>query len=145
MQHIVMILPIFLILTVPCAAFPEIGDEFRATIESVQIRDKSGSVIGSGDVGETILIQSPITINKLDGYDDTMQEYTYYAQIKVAEKDPHVQYVGVYEGVLDTDGTVTAWIMWTPEQAGLYYVETYVWNGMEALTNPGPVLLVLIN
>ena len=103
MQHIAMILPIFLILTVPCAAFPEIGDEFRATIESVQIRDKSGSVIGSGDVGETILIQSPITINKLDGYDDTMQEYTYYAQIKVAEKDPHVQYVGVYEGVLDED------------------------------------------
>ena len=73
MQHIAMILPIFLILTVPCAAFPEIGDEFRATIESVQIRDKSGSVIGSGDVGETILIQSPITINKLDGYDS---EYT---------------------------------------------------------------------
>ena len=32
--------------------------------------------------------------------------------------------------------------MWTPEQAysGLYYVETYVWNGMEALTSPGPVL-----
>ena len=83
MQHIAMILPIFLILTVPCAAFPEIGDEFRATIESVQIRDKSGSVICGrdiqeafngicyrthrrSDVGETILIQSPITINKLD-------------------------------------------------------------------------------
>ena len=53
--------------------------------------------------------------------------------------------LSVYEGVLDEDGTVTAWIMWTPEQAGLYYVETYVWDGMEALTSPGPVLLVLIN
>ena len=118
---------------------------FGLQLKAYRFETRDGSVIGSGDVGETILIQSPITINKLDGYDDTMQEYTYYAQIKVAEKDPHVQYVGVYEGVLDTDGTVTAWIMWTPEQAGLYYVETYVWNGMEALTNPGPVLLVLIN
>ena len=85
----------------------------------------------------------PITINKLDGYDDTMQEYTYYAQIKVAEKDPHVQYVGVYEGVLDTDGIVT---LWTPEQAAsdsIMWRRTY---GTEwRLTNPGPVLLVLIN
>ncbi len=145
MRYAVTALLIFAILMIPHAAFPETGDVFRATIDGVQIRDNEGSLIGSGQLGELVLIQSPITINKVVGYDNNMQEYTYYAQIKVAEKDPHVEYVGVYEGVLDTDGTTIAWIMWTPEKAGLYYVETYVWDGMEALTSPGPVLLVLIN
>ena len=145
MYHMVMILSIFFILAVPHTSFSETENEFRATIEGVQIRDNGGSLIGSGEIGEPILIQSPITINKVEGYEDELQKYTYYAQIKVAEKDPHVQHVGVYEGTLDVNGTVTAWVMWTPEQAGLYYVETYVWDGMEALTSPGPVLLVLVN
>ena len=110
MYHMVMILSIFFILAVPHTSFSETENEFRATIEGVQIRDNGGSLIGSGEIGEPILIQSPITINKVEGYEDELQKYTYYAQIKVAEKDPHVQHVGVYEGTLDVNGTV-AWVM----------------------------------
>ena len=87
MYHMVMILSIFFILAVPHTSFSETENEFRATIEGVQIRDNGGSLIGSGEIGEPILIQSPITINKVEGYEDELQKYTYYAQIKVAEKD----------------------------------------------------------
>ncbi|MDI1495147.1 MAG: hypothetical protein K8823_453 [Cenarchaeum symbiont of Oopsacas minuta] len=147
MKYMMATILIFIVLLAPISvlaqSIPQDTDVYRALIGNVQTRNTDGVIIGTGHVGSTMLIQSEITLNNATGY-DLEQKYTYYAQVKVSEKNPYVEYVGVYEGVLETHGTEIAWVMWTPERTGLYYVETYVWDDMMALTSPGPISLILI-
>ena len=57
---------------------------------------------------------------------NSTQPYIYYVQVK--QFDGKTDFIGKYEGVFLESGAQSASITWTPQKAGSYFVETYVWN-----------------
>ena len=57
---------------------------------------------------------------------NSTQPYIYYVQVK--QFDGRTAFIGKYEGVfLGIDNKNVA-VSWTPNVAGSYFIETYVWN-----------------
>ena len=53
--------------------------------------------------------------------------------------------MGMYEGVF-TGGSSTAITQWTPENEGLYLIETFMWDENDvAISNVGPIMLVVVS
>ena len=57
---------------------------------------------------------------------NSTQPYIYYVQVK--QFDGKTDFIGKYEGVFLGSGDQNTSVTWTPDKAGSYFVETYVWN-----------------
>ncbi|RNJ80662.1 MAG: hypothetical protein D9C04_00550 [Nitrosopumilus sp. B06] len=102
----------------------------------VYTTDKPGEI----PVGSTVRIDGVI-----DSASDVMNtQYVYYVQIKESGQLPYVAFLGFTKGVLG-DGIIPS-VYWTPENKGLYFIETFVWdsNGVP-LAERGPFKLVLVS
>ena len=96
------------------------------------------------------IIFSPIQINA----QILMQEFTsfsleenyvFYVQIKNAESGL-IEFIGSSSSILQEDLPENPSIIWIPENEGLFFIETYLWNTDNVtLSPPGEILLVNIN
>jgi hypothetical protein len=96
------------------------------------------------------IIFSPIQINA----QILMQEFTsfsleenyvFYVQIRNAESGL-IEFIGSSSSILQEDLPENPSIIWIPENEGLFFIETYLWNTDNVtLSSPGEILLVNIN
>ena len=83
----------------------------------------------SGSPYTSIPVDAPVKISSdLRYLLNNPQPYTYYVQIK--KFGGEVEFIGNTTGIFlgGTDQEHTESVSWTPDNAGQYYIETYVWD-----------------
>ena len=119
------------------------------TISDVSVEDSNGDKLSELQVGSTVNIKSTTSIEfAADQANETA--YTYYVQIKKTSDDRDtpgtVEYIGKYDGRFIGDGLETQIVDWIPQQQGLFYIETFVWDRNNIpIAEQGPIALILVN
>ena len=115
------------------------------TINDISVNDPQGNRLPDVSVGSTVHIQSKIWIQYSSDQESIEQPYIYYVQIKESDT-AMVEFIGKAEGIFLSGGTQVPIIEWTPQNDGLYFAETFVWDPEAApLASKGPISLILVN
>ena len=115
------------------------------TINDISITDTEGNRLPDVPVDSTINIQSRIWIQYSADQASPEQPYIYYTQIKQSGEKAFVEFIGKAEGTFETGGTKIPSVEWTPQNTGLYFVETFVWDPIGVpLASKGPIALILV-
>lgn len=121
------------------------------TISDITVTDDEGNQLTDISVGSSINIQSQLDFQQLSFEESEVQQYVYWIQIKKSleingETKSFVEFIGKAEGSIDTNGVETPSVGWIPENDGLYFVETFVWDpNYYPLASKGPLSLILVN
>jgi len=114
------------------------------TINDISIIDDGGNKTSDVPAGNKINVQSEISIQYSDPK-KSEQPYRYYIQVKQSGEAAKVEFIGIYESSFNAVGSQFPSVQWTPEKAGLYFIETFVWDhNAVPLAAKGPVILVLV-
>lgn len=120
------------------------------TINDISVNDAAGNRLPDVNVDSTIYIQSKIWIQYASDIESLEQPYIYYVQIKKSEETngenkPFIHFIGKTSGTFFSGGTQIPVIEWTPQEKGVYFAETFVWdpNGVP-LGSKGPLSLILV-
>jgi len=114
------------------------------TINDISINDSDGNKLTGASQGTTINIESNLSIQYSSDQDTFEQPFVYYAQVKQSEKG-FVEFIGKFEGTFQSIGTQSPLVEWTPQNKGLYFIETFVWDpNAVPLASKGPIMLVLV-
>ena len=118
----------------------------KITINDITINDSEGNRLSDAQTNSPIIIQSNLWIQIASQGEVYDQDYVYYAQVKQSGDKAFVEYIGTFQGHFDGPASQNPTVEWTPENSGLYFIETFVWdpNGVP-LASKGPVILVLVN
>jgi len=120
------------------------------TISGVSVEDSNGKKLSELKVGSTVFIKSETWIQFARDQESDETAYTYYVQIKKSPEtrynSPTVEFIGKFDGRFIGTGQETQTIDWIPEQSGLFFIETFVWDRNNIpLAEQGPFVLVLVN
>jgi len=101
----------------------------------------------SGSPYSTIPVYAPVKISSSLNYLlDSVQPYVYYVQVK--KFGGEVEFIGNTTGVFlgGNDQDHTESVSWTPDAAGSYYIETYVWdsNGIPISSSGTKINIALV-
>jgi hypothetical protein len=114
------------------------------TLSNVSILDKEGKNLSEIKVGSTVIIQSDAWIQFSADQKTNETPYTYYVQIKQSGT-PFVEFIGKYDGRYIETGQQSQSVDWIPENSGLFFIETFVWDRNNIpIANPGPIVLILV-
>lgn len=102
------------------------------------------TVNSDGDFVFTLYKDIPVYIRStVTGQDIAGLEYMYIVQVKRSDTPSVVEFIGTFEGSLLSSGLAQPLVEWIPENSGLFFVQTYVWNLNDTpLSSPGPVTLL---
>ncbi|MFB5631552.1 MAG: hypothetical protein ACE5RN_08175 [Nitrosopumilaceae archaeon] len=120
------------------------------TIDDIAVTDPQGNRLSDVSVGSSINIQSKLSFEDLSLKESDAQEYVYWIQIKKSveingETKSFVEFIGNAEGTMDSEGGEIPSVGWIPENDGLYFVETFVWDPKyNPLASNGPISLILV-
>ncbi|MFQ5573415.1 MAG: hypothetical protein ACE5EJ_04105 [Nitrosopumilaceae archaeon] len=115
------------------------------TINDISIKDDEGNKLSDVKAGNRINVESKIWIQYSEDQESYEQPYRYYIQVKQSGEKAFVEFIGIYEGSFATAGAKFPEVKWTPENTGLYFIETFVWDtNAVPLASKGPVVLVLV-
>jgi len=113
-------------------------------INDISINDDEGNKLLDIFEGTVVNIQSRISLQHATDQEDTEQPYVYYAQVKQSETGK-VEFLGIFEEIFDEGGDELTSVEWIPQNKGLFFIETYVWDpNAVALASKGPIMLVLV-
>ena len=113
-------------------------------INDISINDSDGNKLTGASQGTTINIESNVLIQYSSDQDTFEQPFVYYAQVKQSEKG-FVEFIGKFEGTFQSTGTQSPLVEWIPQNKGLYFIETFVWDpNAVPLASKGPIMLVLV-
>lgn len=116
------------------------------SISNVSILDNQGKALSEIKVGSTVKIQSESWIQFSADQKSDETPYTYYVQIKQSGKTPFVEFIGKYDGRYIGAGKQLQAVDWIPENSGLFFIETFVWDRNNIpIANQGPVVLIVVN
>lgn len=130
----------------------KITDMSKVTLESltqlITIRDVNVTVSGERmtdlNVGTPVEITSPLSI-QFGAQANATQDYVYYAQVKQFGERPQVEFLGFSEGVFAGAAPQNATVTWTPENEGVFFIETYVWDDSGvALASPSKTISIIL-
>jgi len=114
-------------------------------INDISMNDSDGNKLTGASQGTTINIESNVSIQYSSDQDTFEQPFVYYAQVKQSEKGGFVEFIGKFEGTFQSTGTQSPLVDWTPQNKGLYFIETFVWDpNAVPLASKGPIMLVLV-
>ena len=132
----------FVDIQIPASQIPE----KLVTISNVFIEDSNGNKLSELSVGSIANIKSETLIQLVVDHEYTETAYTYYVQVKKSGSAPYVEYIGKFDGRFIGAGVETQSIDWVPENPGLYFIETFVWDRNDVpIAEQGPFVLVIIN
>ncbi|MCE9618163.1 MAG: hypothetical protein K8Q88_07400 [Nitrosarchaeum sp.] len=115
------------------------------TISDVSVLDSQGKPLSEINVGSTVKIQSKAWIQFSADQKSNETPYSYYVQVKQSGKTPFVEFIGKYDGRYIGAGSQSQSIDWIPENDGLFFIETFVWDRNNIpIANQGPVVLVVV-
>jgi len=106
----------------------------KVTIARSTITDQTSTQLSNVSAGQLVMIQSVVRNNQ-----ETQQTFAYIVQIK--DSNGIVVKLEAVEGVLPSGKSFTVGVSWTPETAGNYSTETFVWK---SLKEPVPLSLNLL-
>lgn len=116
------------------------------TISNVSVEDTSGNKLSELRVGSQANIKSETLIQFAADEESNETAYTYYVQVRESGESPYVEYVGTFDGRFIGTGQEIQTIDWISEKAGLYFIETFVWDRNNIpIADQGPFVLVIIN
>ena len=120
------------------------------TISNVSVEDLNGDKLSELQVGSTVNIKSETLIEFASGQESDETAYTYYVQIKKTSENRNspgtIEYIGKYDGRFIGDGLETQIVDWIPQQQGLFYIETFVWDRSNIpIAEQGPIALIIVN
>ncbi len=119
-------------------------------ISDVTVEDTMGNKLSELEVGSIFNIKSKTLIQFAADQESNETAYTYYVQIKKTSEIPDepstVEFIGKFDGRFIGTGLETQNIDWIPEQTGLFYIETFVWDRNNVpIAEQGPLVLVIVN
>jgi len=120
------------------------------SISDIGILDSEGNRMSDVTTGTPVNIQSTIWIQYSDDQDNPTQPYVYWVQIKKSVEEDgktksYVHFLGKAEGSFSSAGQKIPSVEWTPQDDGLYFVETFVWDPVSLpLASKGPISLILV-
>lgn len=116
------------------------------TISDVSVTDSQGKKLSDIKVGSPVKIQSESWIQFSEDQKSDETPYTYYVQIKQSGKTPFVEFLGKYDGNYIGANKQFPSIDWVPEQSGLFFIETFVWDRDNIpIADKGPIALIIVN
>ena len=116
------------------------------TIGGAHLSDADGNRVQGGRAGSPLVVAGDLSLEALPAAQRGAQEYTFYVQVKRSGDSPSVEFLGSSGGRFDGPGPQSPSVEWTPDEEGLYFVETFVWDGDNSpLASRGPVVLVLVS
>ena len=118
-------------------------------ISDVIVEDINGEKLSELEVGSTVNIKSKTLIQFVADQESNETAYTYYVQIKktseTPDEPPTVEFIGKFDGRFIGTGLETQNIDWIPNQTGLFYIETFVWDRNNVpIAEKGPFVLVIV-
>ena len=114
-------------------------------ISDVAITDVKGNKISELPVDSTVYIESKTWIQFAADQNTDETPYTYYVQIKNSETGA-VEYLAKYDGRFIGSGTQLQTMDWIPENKGLFFIETFVWDRSHIpIADKGPFILIFVN
>lgn len=112
------------------------------SISSVTVTDSDGESLSEIPVGTVVNVQSETWIQFAADQSTNETPYTYYIQIKEAGTGK-VEYIGKDDGRFIGTGLQYPTIDWMPENSGLYFLETFVWDRNDIpIAEQGPFVLI---
>ena len=116
------------------------------TISDVSVEDSDGNKLSELNVGSKVNIKSKTSIEFATEQPSVETAYTYYVQIKESGESPYVEYIGKFDGRFTGDEKETQTIDWIPENPGLFFIETFVWDRNNVpIAEQGPFVLIIVN
>ena len=122
------------------------------TINDITVTDSDGNRLSAVSVDSSIKIQSELDFQNLSLEESEMQSYVYWIQIKKSQVDEQentksfVYFIGKVEGSFTSEGQQIPSVEWIPQEDGLYFVETFVWDPKNIpLASKGPISLILVH
>ena len=124
---------------------PQLLTKF-VTISDVTVKDTMGNNLAELEIGSTVHIESETWVQFAQNQNMDETPYTYYVQIKESGKSPYVEFIGKYDGRFIGTGLQSQTIDWIPEKAGLFFIETFVWDKNNVpIAEQGPFVLIIVN
>jgi len=115
-------------------------------ISDVTVEDTMGNKLSEIKVDSTVKIKSKTLIQFAADQESNETAYTYYVQIKESGKSPYVEYIGKFDGRFIGTGLESQTIDWIPENKGLFFIETFVWDRNNVpIAEQGPFVLIIVN
>jgi len=116
------------------------------TISGVSVEDSNGDALSELKVGSQVSIKSKTLIQFATDQPSNETAYTYYVQVKESGKVPYVEFVGKFDGRFIGSGQEIQTVDWIPENTGLYFVETFVWDRDNVpISEQGPFVLIVVS
>ncbi len=116
------------------------------TISRVILIDSEGNNLSKITVGSTVNIQSNALIQFSIDQNSNETPYTYYAQVKQSGEKPYVEFLGKFDGRFIGTGSQPISIDWIPENSGIFFIETFVWDRNNIpIADKGPIVLIVVN
>jgi len=121
------------------------------TINDITVTDSDGNRLSDVSVGSTINIQSELDFQNLSLEESEIQPYIYWIQIKKSVSidgvtKSFVEFIGSAEGSIESEDIEISSVGWIPQNDGLYFVETFVWDPKNIpLASKGPISLILVH
>lgn len=115
------------------------------TFSKVSVEDFIGNKLSELEVGSAVNIKSETLIEFAADQKSDETAYTYYVQIKESGEIPYVEYIGKFDGRFIGTGKEIQSVDWIPENPGLFYIETFVWDRNNVpIAEQGPFVLVIV-
>ena len=112
------------------------------SISNVSLTDSYGMKLSEIFVDTVVNIRSQTWIQFAADQATNETPYTYYVQIKESATGK-VEYVGKDDGRFIGVGDQNPTIDWVPQNSGLYFLETFIWDRNNIpISSPGPFVLI---
>ena len=116
------------------------------TISAVTPSDSLGNKLSEITKGSVVNIKSDLFVKFLDGLESNETPYKYYAQVKQSGEIPYVEFVGKFDGRFIGTGAQEVSIDWIPENSGVFFIETFVWDrNNNPIADKGPIVVIVVN
>lgn len=116
------------------------------TFSETSIKDPQGDRLAEVDVGSTVNIESNVWVQFATEPSSNETPYRYYVQVKQSGDKPYVEFLGKSDGRFMGTGSQSISVDWIPENSGVYFIETFVWDRDNIpIAQKGPVVVVVVN
>ena len=113
-------------------------------IYDLHVQDPTGNKLTEIDVGSLVYVKSKAWLQFAD---DEIPEtpYLLYIQVKSTTDPPYVEFIKTYDGRFTDSNTQQQSFAWTPQNPGVYLIETFVWDSTGVpLGERGPISLISV-
>jgi len=115
------------------------------TISNISLNDSEGNKLPEITAGSFVDIQSNVWVQFSADQQTNETPYTYYVQVKNLEF-PTVEFLGKFDGRFIGQGSQSVSIDWIPENPGIFFIETFVWDRNNVpIADKGPIVLLVVN